>query len=147
MVSTVKQFIKGCSMCQQSKDLTTTPHGLLNPVLILAAWFDIWSMDFITNHLIFADCNAVFTCIDKFTKYICLTPCFVGEGQLSAAQCARLFFDAIVHMFRVLIAVSHDCDQCFTLNFWSALWDVLQAKILLTSAYCPQSDGQTECTH
>ena len=69
-------------MCQWSKDLTTDPHGLLNTVPIAATQFDIWSMDFVTNLPVVVDCNAVFTCIDKFTKYVHLTPCFVGKGHL-----------------------------------------------------------------
>ena len=147
MVSDVKWFIKGCSMCLWSKNPTTAPHEWLNPVPIPAAWFDIWSIDFVTNLLVVADCNAVFTCIDKFMKYVHLTPCFIGEGQLSAVQCTRFFFDFVVYMFGVLKAAFHDSDPHFTLNFWLALWDILKTKIFLTSAYHPQLDRQTECTH
>ena len=51
-------------------------------------------------------------------------------------------------MFGVLKAVYvHYHDPCFTSNFWSALWDILQTKVLLISAYHPQSDGQAKCTH
>ena len=112
----------------------------MNPVPIPVNWFDVWSIDFVTNLLIAADCNAVFTCIDKFIKYIYLTACFVGKRQLSAAECARLFFDIIMCMFGVLKAVLHNHNPCFTSNFWLALWDILQPKVLLMSAYHPQSD-------
>ena len=147
MVTNIKRFIKGCSMWQQSKELTTAPHGLLNPVPIPATWFDIWPMDYITNLPVIFYCNAVFICIDKFMKYVYLTPCFVGKGQLSAAQCDRLFFDIIVHIFGVPKAVLHDYYPCFTSYFWPALCDILQTKIFLISAYHPQSDRQTDCTH
>ena len=56
-------------------------------------------------------------------------------------SCAGLFFDAIVHMVGVPKEVLHDYDLNFTSNFWSALWDILQTKILLTSAYHPELDG------
>ena len=80
MVSNVKWFIEGYSIYYQSKDLTTTPQGLLNPVLIPATQFDIWFMNFIANLPVAANCNAVFTYIDKFIKHVYLTPYFVGEG-------------------------------------------------------------------
>ena len=47
MVTDVKWFIKGYSMYWRSKNLTTAPHGLLNPAPIPAACFDVWSMDFV----------------------------------------------------------------------------------------------------
>ena len=65
MISNVNQFIMGYSMYQRSKDLTTAPHGLLNPVSIPTTQFDVWSMNFVTNLPVVAACNAVFTCIDK----------------------------------------------------------------------------------
>ena len=47
------------------------------------------------------NCNAMFVCIDKLTKLVCLVPCAAGEGELSAAATARLFLHHIVRYFGV----------------------------------------------
>ena len=35
-------------------------------------------------------------------------------------------------------------DSCFTSNYWKALWEFLGTKVLFTSTYYPQRDGQVE---
>ena len=45
--------------------------------------------------------NAVFICVDKLTKLVCLVPCAAGEEELSAAATARLFLHQIVRYFGV----------------------------------------------
>ena len=44
----------------------------------------MYSMDFITNLPLCGGFNAIYTVIDKLTKYAKLVPCFVGEGSLDA---------------------------------------------------------------
>ena len=36
-------------------------------------------------------------------------------------------------------------DMRFTATFWKVLWSMLGTKTLFSSAYHPQTDGQTEC--
>ena len=45
--------------------------------------------------------NAVFACVGKLTKLVCLVPCAAGEEELSAAATERLFLHHIVHCFGV----------------------------------------------
>ena len=56
----------------------------------------------------------MFTCVDKFTKFCRLIPCWVGEGQLDAPQVANLFFEHVVRLFGVPAVVLHDRDPRFT---------------------------------
>ena len=59
-------------------------------------------MDFITGLPLDNGYNAVFVCIDKLTKLVCLVPCTAREGELSDAATARLFLHHIVRYFGVL---------------------------------------------
>ena len=53
-------------------------------------------MDFIIGlPLCIMEISAVFTCIDRLTKYCRLVPCFVGQGALSASSVAKIFFDNV----------------------------------------------------
>ena len=95
-------------------------------------------MDFVTN---LPTCgngfNAIFTCVDRLTKFVRLTPCILGAGELSAATVARLFFDSVVRLFGIPDNVVHDRDPRFTGEFWRCLWDLMGSKTVFTSAYHP----------
>ena len=47
-------------------------------------------------------CNAMFVCVDKLNKLVCLVPCAAGEGELTATATVRLFLHYIVKYFVVL---------------------------------------------
>ena len=79
--------------------------------------------------------NTIFTCIDNFTKFVHLIPCFKSGGALSAPDCARFFFSNIVSLFGIPKMVLDDRDSRFTSNFWKALWELLGTKVLFTSDY------------
>ena len=104
-------------------------------------------MDFITNLPPCSGFNAIFTCVDRLTKFVRLTPCSLGAGELSAANVARLFFDSVVRLFGIPDTVLHDRDPRFTADFWRCLWDLMGSKAVFSSAYHPQTDGQTERAH
>ena len=82
--------------------------------------------------------------MDKFGKLNRLVPCRAGEGQLTAPQVAQLFFNNWVRFFGVLWYVIHDRDVRFTVAFWKALRSFLGTRTVFSSAYHPQTDGQTE---
>ncbi len=88
--------------------------------------------------------NGILVCVEKLTKLARLIPCLVGGGELSAEQTAKLFFDNIVRFYGVPSELVHDRDPRFTSNFWRALFDIMGSRLLFSSAYHPQTDGQTE---
>ena len=141
---TVKQFVQGCTVCQRVKDVNQAPAGLLQPLPISDQKFQQWSMDFITDLPELGGYNALFVCVDKFSKLCRLVPTRAGEGGMSAQEVAALFYDAVVRLFGVPRSVLHDRDPRFTAQFWQALWRIMGCKTLFSSAYHPQTDGQTE---
>ena len=70
-------------------------------------------MDFITHLPSSGGFNAVFTCVDRLTKLVRITPCSMGD-DLSAGEVARLFFDRIVRDFGVPVSIVSDRDPRFT---------------------------------
>ena len=63
----------------------------------------------------------------------------MAEGKLSAHTVASLFFAHVVRHFGVPSTVLS--DPRFTAAFWDALWRILGSKVLLLSAFHPQTDG------
>jgi len=88
--------------------------------------------------------NAILTIVDKFSKYCRLIPVYLGEGEMSAPQAAAIFYDHVVRLFGVPKAIVSDRDPRFTADFWGSLWRILGTKVLLSSAYHLQTDGQSE---
>ena len=65
----------------------------------------------------------------------------MAEGKLSAHTVASSFFAHVVRRFGVPSTVLSDRDPRFTAAFWDALWRILGSKVLLSSAFHPQTDG------
>ena len=124
-----------CENCQKGKDRTTRQPGLLHPVEIPPTRFDTWTMDFITDLPLSDGMNAIFTCVEKLSKYVVVIPCFMGDRALSASDVADLFFAHIVARFGVPKSVLHDRDPRFTSGFWKHLWARLGTRVRLSTAY------------
>ena len=75
---------------------------------IPAGRFDVWSMDFITDLPLSWGFNAIYTCVNKFTKTVKLQPCIVGEGQIAAKEAAMLFFNVVVCTYGLPQVVLHN---------------------------------------
>ena len=86
-------------------------------------------MDFISGLLNSQGHNTIYNCIDKFTKFVRLIPCFKGQRALSALECANIFFFNIFRLFGVRKKMLHDRDSRFTSNLWKALWELLGTKV------------------
>lgn len=69
MKTTIVEFIKACTVCQQAKGEHTKPAGLLQPLPIpTQAWKTI-SMDFVEGLPKSSRFDTILVVIDKYTKY------------------------------------------------------------------------------
>ena len=81
--------------------------------------------------------NALMVTVDKLGKLSPLVPCRAGEGQLTASEVAKVFFENWVRFFGTLKVVLHDRDARFTAAFWEALWNIMGTQTVFSSAYHP----------
>ena len=137
----VKEFIKGCSVCQRNKTEHLHPGGLLQPLSVPSeVWSDI-SMDFIEGFPKVGDKSVILTVIDRFSKFAH----FIALGHpYTAASVAKAFFDNIVRLHGLPCSIVSDRDTIFTSTFWSELFQLAGVKLHMSSAFHPQSDGQSE---
>ena len=142
MKEDITEYVNSCSSCAQNKHRNTLPNGLLQPIPIPAAKWECWTMDLVgplpktdRGH----DCIVVF--VDKFTKLCHLVPTVI---TVNAAQLAEIMFNVIVVNHGVPKNIISDRDPRFTGNVWKALWSLMHTKLSMSTAYHPQSDGQTE---
>lgn len=142
MVEDVKAYIKSCEVCQRNKGSNQQPAGLLNPLPVPSQRWESISMDFIV-HLPTTEkgFNAIFVVVDRLSKFAHFLPNTVNA---TAQDVATLFFTEIFSLHGLPQNIVSDRDPKFISDFWSSLWDLLQTKLKLSSAYHPQTDGQTE---
>jgi hypothetical protein len=86
----VREFFRGCSVCQHNKTEHLHPVGLLQPLPVPdAVWMDI-SMDFVEGFPKVSGKSVVMTIVDRLSKYAH----FIVLGHpYSATSVVKAFFD------------------------------------------------------
>ena len=147
MKDKVTKFIKNCVQCQQNKHSTHAKYGeaqAMEPPT--APWTNI-TMDFVTQLPISKDpvtgyeYDAIFNVVDRCTKAAEFVP---FRHSYTAAQLAHVFADRIVRHHGIPASIISDRDKLFTSNFWTTFLAAIGTKKKLSTAYHPQTDGQTE---
>src|ERR1044072_7971206 len=129
----VAQFVYACLTCQKSKVEHQKPAGLMQ-LLEVPEWkWDNISMDFVTglpNTL--RGLDSIWVIVDRLTKSAHFIPINITY--------------LIVKLHGVPLCNVSDRDPRFTSDFWKSLQESLGSKLRLSTAYHPQTDGQTERT-
>jgi hypothetical protein len=79
--------------------------------------------------------------VDHFSKMAHFTSCHKSDNK---SHLADLFFTKIVHLHSVPNTIVSDRDAKFLRHFWRTLWFKLATKLLFSTTFHPQMDGQTE---
>jgi hypothetical protein len=82
--------------------------------------------------------------VDRFSKMAHFIPL---SHPYSASTVAKAFFDNIVHLHGLPCSIVSDRDPMFTSRFWEELFWLAGVKLLLSFAFHPQTDGQSEVTN
>ena len=145
MSQIVQQFVNSCDTCQHTKSSTQKPFGMLNPIAPPSNKFDVYSLDFIGPLPVTEEgYDGILVIIDMFTKATTLEPIKFTYGT---SEIAEVFFKRIISRQGLPIKIISDRDTCFTGEFWRSLFKMVGTEIALSTAFHPQSDGQTERTN
>ena len=142
LVLDVRDFVLGCPVCQQEKSVTKLPAGLLEPLALPEQkWADV-SMDFIMGLPRSSNGNdGILTVVDRATKMVHLVPV---KQTITASETAQVYWTNIGRLHGLPRSIVSDRDPRFVSKFWQGLWSLLGTKLRMSSAYHPQTDGQTE---
>lgn len=106
-------------------------------------WADI-SIDFIEGLPKVHGKSVLLTVVDRFSKYAHFIP--LGHPY-TATSVARAFFADIVRLHGFPESIVSDRDPVFTGHIWRDLFRLAGVKLRMSSAFHPQTDGQSEAVN
>ena len=88
----------------------------------------------------------VMVVVDRLSKMVRFIPYAKAnkEGVPQAAETARLFMDTVFRSHGMPRVITTDRDPQFTSAFWRSLWGLLDTKLAMSTAFHPETDGQSE---
>ncbi|MCH86958.1 hypothetical protein A2U01_0007822, partial [Trifolium medium] len=141
MQRTVRDFVRACDVCQRQKYDSTTPGGLLQPLPVPNAIWEDLSLDFITGLPKSKGFEAILVVVDRLSKY---GHFILLKHPYTAKSVAELFVKEIVRLHGIPSSIISDRDPLFVSHFWMELFKLQGTKLKMSSAYHPETDGQTE---
>lgn len=142
MSRSVHSYVTACSSCQLNKPTSQRPLGLLQPLPVPERKFEHITMDLITDLPVTqSGCDAVLTIVDRLTKLVSFTPL---RKDAKATDVASAFRHSWYRHYGLPRAIISDRDKRFLSNFWQALFKALGTELRFSTAFHPQTDGQSE---
>ena len=146
LTADVKEYVEECDVCQRIKPKHYKPYSELQPLEPPSRLWRSLSIDFVAGLLESKGFNSrvydsVLVVVDRFSKMVRYFPV---NKTIDAPALAELFYQKIVMFTRPPDDIVSDRGSIFTSEFWSTLCYYLAVKRRLSTAFHPQTDGQTE---
>jgi Reverse transcriptase (RNA-dependent DNA polymerase)/RNase H-like domain found in reverse transcriptase/Integrase zinc binding domain/Chromo (CHRromatin Organisation MOdifier) domain/Retroviral aspartyl protease len=138
----VLEYVQTCDLCQRNKPTNQKPGGLLQPLPIPARRWESVSMDLITAlPKTVSGKDAIVVFVDRLSK---MTHFRAVTTDIGAQPLAEVFLDTVVKLHGVPKTIVSDRDPRFTSKFWQYVMTKMGSTLKMSTAYHPQTDGQTE---
>ncbi|KAL4355503.1 hypothetical protein GQ457_06G006870 [Hibiscus cannabinus] len=137
----VQRFVSECQTCQRMKSEGLAPTGLLQPLPIPDQVFENISLDFITGLPKSNGKEAILVVVDRLTKYAHF---FALPRHYDSKYIAKVMVQGIIKLHGVPRSMVSDRDSIFISEVWTEIARLQGTELCMSSAYHPQTDGQTE---
>ena len=143
MAQFIKKYVDGCAPCQQNKTNTHLTILPLNPIISGETLpFKQISYDLITNLPILNGFDSLLVMVDQgLSKGVILCP---TKKTITAEGITTIIFQKLYTRFGLFNKVISDWGPQFAAKFQKELGRILGYELALSSAYHPQTDGETE---
>ena len=138
----VNDYVRVCPHCQRNKASSQKPGGLLQPLPVPNDVWESISMDFITQLPTTRNGHdAIVVFVDRLSKMVHFAPTHTTVG---AEGVAKLFLATVFRQHGLPSNIVSDRDTRFTSHFWKEVFRLLGTHLYMSTAFHPQTDGQTE---
>jgi transposase InsO family protein len=137
----VIKYVEGCESCQRTKVHRNKPHNPLHPHEIPTEPWEHISIDIIGPLPMSNGYDAILVIVDRFSKMIILQAI---NTTLNAVQTAEIYRDHVWSKHGLPKKIISDRGPQFVNQFMTDLHRLTGVKANPSTAYHPQTDGQTE---
>jgi hypothetical protein len=143
----VKEVVTNCDTCIRNKAARHAPYGQMRtPSTPPQPWKSI-ALDFVVKlplskeQMTGQEYDSILVITDRLTKYAYMVP---YKESSTAEDLSQVFLRTVVANHGTPDEIISDRDKLFTSKFWTTLMALLGTKRKLSTAFHPQTDGQTE---
>ena len=141
MFQLVQDYISRCTTCQKTKSETLQPARLLQPLPIPCQVLEDISLNFVEGLPNSQGRDAIFVVVDRLSKYAH----FISLSHpFTTKLVAEKFLEGVVKLHDMPKSIASDRDPIFIRKIWYEFFTLSGTKLKMSSAYHPQTDGQTE---
>ncbi|GJU57677.1 putative reverse transcriptase domain-containing protein [Tanacetum coccineum] len=144
MKADIATYVSKCLTCLRVKAEHQKPSGLLvQPAIPQWKWENI-TMDFVTKLPRTQSGNdTIWVIVDRLTKSAHFLPMRETDPM---DKLARLYLKEVVTRHGIPVSIIYDRDPRFTSNFWRSFQKAMGTRLDMSTAYHPETDGQSERT-
>ncbi|GJR41176.1 putative reverse transcriptase domain-containing protein [Tanacetum coccineum] len=140
----IAEYVSRCLTCSKIKVEHQKPSGLLQQPEIPEWKWEKITMDLVTKlPRSSSGYDAIWVIVDRLTKSAHFLPI---REDYKTEKLARIYINEIVARHGVPVSIISDRDGRFASHLWQALQKALGTKLHMSTAYHPETDGQSERT-
>ncbi|GJV72624.1 reverse transcriptase domain-containing protein [Tanacetum coccineum] len=140
----IAEYVSRCLTCSKIKAEHQKPSGLLQQPEIPEWKWEKITMDLVTKlPRSSSGYDAIWVIVDRLTKSAHFLPI---REDYKTEKLARIYINEIVARHGVPVSIISDRDGRFASHLWQALQKALGTKLHMSTAYHPETDGQSERT-
>jgi hypothetical protein len=141
MTKYIASYIKSCDRCTRTKTFPAKPIGKFVPTQIPKDIWEIITVDLISGLPESGGYNAIMVVVDRLSKMLHAVP---TTDTVTSEGMARLYRDHVWKLHGLPQQIISDRGPQFVSRFMKELNSILGIKTSASTAYHPQTDGQTE---
>ncbi|QRV72049.1 Transposon Tf2-1 polyprotein [Ceratobasidium sp. AG-Ba] len=141
MAKEIIEFCQSCGNCQMMKTSSQLPQGLLHTLPIPSRPWGSIGMDFMGPFPQSGGLDYLLVVICRLTSMVHLIP---TQTTITAQDAAILLLREVVRLHGLPDTIVSDRDSKFIATMWQELHRLLGVKLLMSTAFHPQTDGSTE---
>ncbi|GKA87118.1 putative reverse transcriptase domain-containing protein [Tanacetum coccineum] len=140
----IAEYVSKCLTCSKIKAGHQKPLGLLQQPEIPEWKWEKITMDLVTKlPRSSGGYDSIWVIVDRLTKSAYSLPI---REDYKTGKLERIYINEIVARHGVPLSIISDRDGRFTSHLWQALQEALGTKLHMSTAYHPETDGQSERT-